>query len=114
MDFVYGVDFSDTVFLHALLLVEDYIAESDLVGFGIYIGNNYDWSQNQKCAGGPFGSAGKGGAEIWCNKEGQFLHIVKQNIPAGVISYSICSLGAFGTKYIRSIEFDVSDTIKII
>ena len=70
MDFVYGVNFGDSVFLHALLLVEDYLAATKLVGFDVYIGNNPDWSKNEICAGGPFGRSGKGGAEIWCNKEG--------------------------------------------
>jgi len=42
-----------------------------------------------------------GGAEVWCNKEGQFMHIIKKNIPKGT-EFSICSLGAFGTKYMRS------------
>ena len=69
-DFVYGVNFSDSVWLHALMLVTDAANSQKLDGFDVYVGNSPDWSKNEKCAGGPFGKIGAGGAEIWCNKEG--------------------------------------------
>ena len=41
------------------------------------------------------------GAEIWCNREGRYIHIVKRGITKEG-RYGFCSVGAFGTKYVRN------------
>lgn len=43
------------------------------------------------------------GEEIWCNQEGQYLHIVANltHLAGEKYEMSICSLGVMGTKYIR-------------
>ena len=80
----------------------------------IYIGNKPLWSENPKCPGGPrlradykdyydeFGSrlAPAFGFEAWCNMSGQFTFFVATGLPSEEVS--ICSVGVFGTSYIRS------------
>lgn len=43
------------------------------------------------------------GKEIWCNLQGQFMHIVAdtKSLPASS-ELSLCQLGVFGTKYTRA------------
>ena len=45
------------------------------------------------------------GAENWCNLEGKYLHYVAELSQVladhGSITASICSVGIFGTKYVR-------------
>ena len=45
------------------------------------------------------------GKENWCNLEGRYLHIVADmnNLMTqfGQINANICTLGVFGTKYVR-------------
>ena len=45
------------------------------------------------------------GKENWCNLEGSYLHIVADlnhlMDAYGQIDVSICTLGVFGTKYVR-------------
>ena len=65
------------------------------------------------------------GAEHWCNLEGQYLHIVADlnELYATESSYemSICTLGVFGTQYVRSggdavpslIEIKQGETLQI-
>ena len=50
----------------------------------------------------------KGGFEAWCNLEGQYTHIVFDYSPADSIA-TICSLGIFGTRYIRQEPLDLGD-----
>lgn len=63
--------------------------------FEIYIGNDSDYTKNNKCAGGPFMRTDDStnyhdwadfydtytdiwnfGKEVWCNLEGRYMHIV--------------------------------------
>ena len=108
-DFILGFDFGQSLFQHALLAVED-LFSVELVGFDVYVGDNPEWSQNEICAGGPFGGGDKKGAEIWCNQEGRYLHVVKRDITEEG-RYGFCSVGAFGTKYIRKVQ--VPDVIEV-
>ena len=45
------------------------------------------------------------GAENWCNLEGSYLHFVADlshlMTDYGSFTTSICTLGVFGTKYVR-------------
>ena len=46
------------------------------------------------------------GAEIWCNLEGRYTHIIADytdNIDY-ITSQYICSLGIMGTRYVRDTE----------
>lgn len=115
--FIFGLNFGEPVFQHAIYLQqdlnggraweswegEDYFDPTILLqNFEIHIGNNEDYTQNPKCAGGPFmriddvesyfydqqaanlgygngpgtGFVWKYGLEQFCNMEGQFMHIV--------------------------------------
>ena len=72
------------------------------------------WSDNPKCPGGPYLKAtyddyydeavGKRvpafGFEAWCNMSGQFTFFVATGVPS--VEVSICSVGVFGTRYIRA------------
>ena len=63
---IIGFDFSETVFIHAIVHAQDQL--SGLNGYSpglsslknfyqnyeIFIGNNSSFSENEKCAGGPF------------------------------------------------------------
>ena len=98
--------------------------------YEIYIGNSSNYNQNPKCPGGPFlrtddddsyveddfavsnswNGLGQGvgmvwpyGAENWCNMEGSNLHIVADlsHLVATSFTASICTVGVFGTKYVR-------------
>ena len=63
---IIGFDFSESVFIHAIVHAQDqlsswYAYESGLSflkkfyqNYEIFIGNNSSFSLNQKCAGGPF------------------------------------------------------------
>jgi len=102
-----------------------------LQNFEIYIGNNPNFALNSKCGGGPRmvlndptnyvtvlypGSTGgvsmwKFGHEAWCNMEGQHMtivadltHMASQTSALAPDGYemSICSLGVFGTEFVRS------------
>lgn len=102
-----------------------------LQNFEIHIGDNSDYSQNSKCAGGPFlrvddinsyyfdrfaydknaspsafgrGYVWKYGIEKFCNLEGRYMHIVADLNHLTHHDYytmTICSLGIMGTKYVR-------------
>ena len=84
----------------------------------MYIGNSPDYSKNPKCHGGPLlkstfndyvdESAKKNylqsaspafGFEKWCNMSGQYTFFVTTGLPTKELS--ICSVGVFGTRYIR-------------
>ena len=56
------------------------------------------------------------GAENWCNLEGSHLHLVADlsHLMAkyGRITSSICTLGVFGTRYVRDGP-PLTDTIEI-
>ena len=59
------------------------------------------------------------GKEIWCNMEGRYLHVVADYSHESQTEYSIsiCSVGVFGTKYIRNTALEteikiVADTVK--
>ena len=41
--------------------------------------------------------------ELWCNLEGRYVHLVKQDI-AEASFFGVCSAGAYATKYARAIE----------
>ena len=43
------------------------------------------------------------GKEVWCNMEGRYVHVVADYAHESQKDYkiSICSVGVFGTKYIR-------------
>ena len=46
------------------------------------------------------------GKEIWCNLEGRYMHMVadmSQQVASSLVSnkVSVCSLGVYGTKYVR-------------
>ena len=89
------------MFIHCVLAVSDIYRDTALTpaqlltqNVEIYIGNDPDYTMNQKCAGGPFmvvgdtnwyttGSTGNNsgnewnyGLEVWCNLEGQYVTIV--------------------------------------
>ena len=53
------------------------------------------------------------GKEVWCNMEGRYLHVVADYAHASQTDYSIslCTVGVFGTKYIR--DTDLETEIKI-
>ena len=45
----------------------------------------------------------KYGAEVWCNKPGQYVTIVADlTTLVGSYEMSVCNLGVFGTKYERT------------
>ena len=45
------------------------------------------------------------GHESWCNLEGQYLHIVSDDLSStGSNDIGLCHLGILGTKYIRDQE----------
>ena len=51
-------------------------------------------------------SGWKFGTEVWCNLEGQYTHIVIDNLSAlgSYYTMSVCHLGIMGTKYVRSAD----------
>ena len=140
--FVLGIDLGQPSFVHAVLAVQalDYAGnhgrnnqsdhKSQLLNVEIHIGNSSDWSQNPKCAGGPFldpddpdvwyyctGTDGEmdlwpNGIEQWCNMEGQYVTIVADYNSVkdaySTLEPSICDLGIFGTRYIRDQEAPTS------
>ena len=102
--FKFGFDLGDIYFQHAILIIEsvylrhpnDTINDKNkFQNYEIYIGNNSDYTQNSKCAGGPFMLTDDAanyhtwtymgttytdiwnfGKEVWCNLEGRYMHIV--------------------------------------
>ena len=135
-----GIDFKEPLFMHAVTHVQDVrngesYDYTNVYGlyqnYDIHIGNDPDYTKNQKCAGGPhlqfddpgsyvydalafdrnedaFGQ-GRGmvwrfGEEVWCNLEGRYVHLVadlSHLADPSQIDMSICTLGVFGTKYVR-------------
>ena len=104
-----GIDFGEPVFMHAITYFQAQVGWNHsnkyqyFENYEIYIGNDSDYNNNQKCAGGPFlnvddpnsfvyhpkaeindadpfglglGIIWPNGKEIWCNLEGSYLHIV--------------------------------------
>ena len=56
------------------------------------------------------------GKENWCNLEGRYMHLVADMslyvaTAANTDTVSVCSLGAYGTKYVRDSEVVSSVTI---
>ena len=90
--------------------------------FDVHIGDDLNYLNNPKCAGGPFmrtddlnsytvgaytyvaesGNFWNFGKEIWCNLPGQYTTIVADysNL-VGEYEMSICHLGVMGTEYVR-------------
>ena len=89
----------------------------------LYIGSASDYSLNPVCPGGPYMKVGEHassykdyvlngsskefiwnyGAEVWCNKPGQYVTIVADlTTLVGSYEMSVCNLGLFGTKYERA------------
>lgn len=58
------------------------------------------------------------GKENWCNLQGRYLHIVAdmaevvQDAP-GTDEISVCTLGVFGTKYLRESAFTVPSSFEV-
>ena len=99
---IFGIDLGNIYFQHAILIIESIknlnieVAHTEkFQNYNIYIGNDSDYTQNSKCAEGPFMQTEdhanyhtwtKGddvypdiwnsGKEIWCNLEGRFMHVV--------------------------------------
>ena len=83
----------------------------------------YDYNAAVRADGGDIFSKGLGmvwpfGKENWCNLEGRYLHMVadmSQQIASAENSdtVTVCSVGVFGTKYIRNGE-PLPDTIGVI
>ena len=102
--------------------------------YEIYVGDNPDRNYNAKCEGGPFmkvddiknytyqswiaDSPGSGyqwnhGKEVWCNKQGQYVHIVADLSSYGNdYTLSICALGIMGTRYIRDSQVPLALEVK--
>ena len=153
---IIGFDFSEAVFMHAILYAQDTIVcnwaasvgssylKNFFQKFEIYIGNSDNYLENTKCTGGPFLDAsesssyelnqkgfddgddpfGQGfgmvwpfGKELWCNLEGQYMHMVagmSDHVATALDSdsVSVCSVGVYGTKYVRSGD-SVPETIEV-
>ena len=81
------------------------------------------WSDNPKCPGGPYLKATYDdyldeypnklvpafGFEAWCNMSGQFTFFVATGVPS--VEVSICSVGVFGTRYVRASDPPSSITL---
>ena len=74
--------------------------------YQIYVGNSavYDDDENTYC--GTINDVpkeqSKGGGELFCNREGRYIHIVNKNDPVLLGDdwlAKICSVGIFGTLY---------------
>ena len=72
-------------------------------GFEVHIGLNSDYSENSKCAGGPYlvcngcirdADTWPGGFEAWCGLKGEYVSIVRDS-SAGHLEddVRICTLG---------------------
>lgn len=89
----------------------------------IYIGNDQDYTKNEKCPGGPYmkypddqtGAMVSGviayytwnyGTEAWCNLEGRVVTIEADMAAFSGQAWqvSICSIGIFGTVYMRDTQ----------
>ena len=98
----------------------------------IYIGEDTDYTKNAECPGSPFLKFNdlassyvwnpvlnaytlKGGFEVWCNLQGQYTTLVFDYSEAFaydssyLIDFTICSLGIFGTNYIRTEPVDLEN-----
>ena len=133
---VLGVQFPEPVFQHAVLAVTsihklDYVDQANsalndgLQNFEIYIGNDPDYTMNAACSGGPHLVVGDAanynafgwtfGKEIWCNLEGQYMHLVADmTVRPTDYEASICALGIMGTKYELPAGASIDDTITVV
>ena len=95
--YVLGYDLNAPKFIHCVPLITNFGEGNgsheparERFSYEIYIGDNANYQDNPKCAGGPFmngqdhdsytvyGSTWqyKYGHEAWCNMEGRYVHIV--------------------------------------
>ena len=57
----------------------------------------------------------RGGVEAWCNLQGQYTTIVADYTgtfeynSSSTIDFTICSLGIFGTNYVRTDPLELDD-----
>ena len=154
---VIGFDFTEPVFMHAVLWAQDVLSGGFPANLGpsdsknffqkyeVYIGNSADYLENTKCAGGPhldyndsssyvfsqkgfndsmdpfsegLGMVWPSGQELWCNLEGQYMHMVAdQSDQVGSAADSdtvtMCQVGVYGTKYERTSGDPVPATIEV-
>ena len=89
----------------------------------LYVSNDANYDSSAVCPGGPYLTVGdfsksykktynksnlmgdlwNYGAEVWCNKRGQYVTIEADLTSlSGSYEMTICQLGVFGTKYIRA------------
>lgn len=123
----FGTDLGDIYFQHAILVISNNFVgwpnspneKHKFQNFEIYIGNNEDYSKNNKCAGGPFmrtddssnyqtwsyngNTVWKFGEELWCNLEGRYMHIIADLSHRAELEYnlSLVTVGIMGTQYVR-------------
>ena len=96
----------------------------------IYIGEDLNWRNNPKCPGGPFlnfdatsaeygyrydpfknVNIWKHGKEAWCNMQGQYTTIVATFTEEIDYPPALCTVGIFGTNYVRDDAFLGSITV---